>query len=100
MAGINGGFTGQGQDFFSDAGDQHVAVTAGQVPSTHAIGKENIPAEKLVLGRERDELETGTQFVSSNQRIGGFQVLGNQTTMGIWWRQTRAGSEKLPQGRC
>ena len=49
MAGIHGGFSGKGQDFFANTGKEQIPVPARQVPSTHAVGKENIPAEKLIL---------------------------------------------------
>ena len=45
VAGIDGGLSGEGQDFFSNTGKQQVTITSGQVPAADAIGKENIPAE-------------------------------------------------------
>lgn len=52
VARVDGGFAGKGQDLFSDAGKQQFTIAAGQVPASHAIGKENIPAKKLILGGE------------------------------------------------
>ena len=69
MAGIDGGFSGEGQDLFSDAGKQQVTVAAGQVPSTHAVGKENIPAEKLILVRKIDTKAAGA-VTGNEQELG------------------------------
>ena len=56
MAWIDSGFWGKGQNLFLDACDQEVSTTSGQVPAADAIGKEDIPAKKLVrLGQVEAE---------------------------------------------
>ena len=48
MARIDSGLRGKGQNLFLDACDQEVSTSSRQVPATDPIGKEDIPAEKLV----------------------------------------------------
>lgn len=52
MARINSGFSGKSEDFFSDAGQKKVTVAAGQIPTAHAISKENVSAKKLIFSRK------------------------------------------------
>jgi len=48
VARIDSGLRGKGQNLFLDARDQEVSTSSGQVPATNSIGKEDIPAKKLV----------------------------------------------------
>lgn len=70
MAGIDGGISGEGQDFFSDAGQKLSTVPARQIPTADTVGKEDVPAKKPVFRRKIkteasravpwDEEESGT----------------------------------------
>ena len=48
MAWIDSGLRRKGQNLFLDACDQEVSTSSGQVPAADSIGKEDIPAKKLV----------------------------------------------------
>lgn len=52
MPGVDDSFPGKGQNFFMDAGEKQVAITARKVPPADAIGKEDISPEKLVCRRK------------------------------------------------
>jgi len=45
---IDSGLRGKGQNLFLDARDQDVSTSSRQVPAADSIGKEDIPAKKLV----------------------------------------------------
>jgi len=48
VARIDSGLRGEGQDLFLDARDQEISTSSWQVPAADPIGKEDIPAKKLV----------------------------------------------------
>lgn len=85
VTGVDDCFSRKGKDLFSDSGEQQVAVAAGKVPAAHPIGKENVPAKKLILGGKvktqasravpRDEKKLGV-FPVGWKRGGFFQKLG------------------------
>ena len=52
VAGVDDGLVRKGEDFFTDAGKEKVAIPSRQVPAAHAIGKEDVAAEKLASGRK------------------------------------------------
>ena len=52
VAGVDDGLVRKGEDFFANAGEKEVAVPSRQVPAAHAIGKEDVAAEKLASGRK------------------------------------------------
>ena len=77
MAGIDGGFPGKGQDLFSNAGKQLIAIASRQVPATHAVGKENIPAEKLILVG-KIETKTARAVTGNEQEFGSRPCVRNR----------------------
>lgn len=48
MAGVDGGFRGKGKDLFLDSGEEEFTAATGEIPATDTMGKEDVPAEKLV----------------------------------------------------
>ena len=48
MAWIDSGLQRKGKNLFLDACDEEVSTSSGQIPAAHTIGKEDIPAKKLV----------------------------------------------------
>jgi len=77
VAGIDGGFFGEGQNLFANTGKQLVAIASGQVPTTHTVGKENIPAEKLILfGKVKAE--------AAGAVTGNEQELGSRPWVRNW----------------
>jgi len=69
VAGIHGGVTGKGQDLFANPGKQLVAISSGQIPAAHAVGKEDIAAEKLILGGEI-KAEAARAVAGNEQELG------------------------------
>lgn len=69
MAWVNDGFCGEREDFFTDAGKELVSVAAGQVPATHAVGKKNIPSEKLIL-TGKIKAETSGAVAGDEKELG------------------------------
>ena len=78
MTGINDGFPGKGENLFPDAGKEQLTIPAGQVPSAHAIGKENIPAKELVLGR-KIETETSRAVAGDEKKFGAGPCFGKRS---------------------
>lgn len=78
VARVNGGFSGKGKDLFSDAGKQQFTIAAGQVPAAHAIGEENIPAEKLMLGREI-KAQASRAVAGHEKKFGAGPCLGKRS---------------------
>ena len=48
MPGKNHGLTGQGKQFCGDAGEEEIAVTPGQIPTSHPAGEEHVSAEQQI----------------------------------------------------
>lgn len=78
MAGVDGGFPGEGENFFSDAGKQQFTIPAGKVPAAHAIRKKNITAEKLVLCR-KIEAQTSRAVARDEKKFGAGPSLGKRS---------------------
>ncbi len=76
VAGIDGGFLGKGQDLSSNTGKKEVPIASRQVPATHAVGKENIPAEKLILVG-KIETKTARAVTGYEQEFGSRPCVRN-----------------------
>ena len=68
MPRVDGGVSGKGENFISDAGEEKIAVTPGKVPATDAIGKKDIPAKELV-GAGEIEAETSRAVAGYEQEF-------------------------------
>ena len=69
VAWVDSGLLRQGENFFTDAGKEKVAIPSRQVPAAHAIGKENIAAEKLV-GFGKIETEAAGAVARDEEELG------------------------------
>ena len=52
MAWVDAGLGGKGKDFFSNAGEELLAVPARQIPSSEAASEEDISSEESAFARE------------------------------------------------
>ena len=69
VAGENDGLIRKGEDFFTDAGKKEVAISSRQVPAAHAIGKEDVAAEKLASGG-KIEAEAAGAVAGNEEEFG------------------------------
>jgi len=42
------GATGEGKQFLGNAREEEIAISSGQIPTSHPAGKEDIPAEEQI----------------------------------------------------